>query len=154
MSDRLMSAEEIERMTGCVTTRAQVHWFRENGWKVAVSAAGAPVLTPTNRDMMEKERPVTIQPLPSTDEAIRPKHMLRSKPSVYFLMDGDRVVYVGKSTDLPLRIATHSKSEMEWTSASHFHCDAGLLNIAEMEFIARLRPRYNKAGVSSPKECA
>ena len=57
MSDRLMTAEEIERMTGWKRYTKQVQWFLEQfGVKVAVCADGSPVMTWANFNALNARR--------------------------------------------------------------------------------------------------
>lgn len=57
MSDRLMTAEEIEQMTGWKRYSKQVQWFADQfGVKVAVCADGSPVMTWTNFNALNARR--------------------------------------------------------------------------------------------------
>ena len=73
------------------------------------------------------------------------------KPIVYLLMQGDEVVYVGKSVSRITRLYQHwSLSDKEFDRVATIKCDA--LDQAQLEtsLIAMLRPRYNIQGV--PKD--
>lgn len=57
MSDRLMTADEIERMTGWKRYTKQVQWFTEQfGVRVAVCADGSPVMTWANFNALNAKR--------------------------------------------------------------------------------------------------
>jgi hypothetical protein len=57
MSDRLMTAEEIERMTGWKRFSKQVQWFSEQfGVKVATCSDGSPVMTWANFNALNARR--------------------------------------------------------------------------------------------------
>jgi hypothetical protein len=57
MSDRLMTAEEIEQMTGWKRYSKQVQWFMDQfSVKVAVCADGSPVMTWANFNALNARR--------------------------------------------------------------------------------------------------
>lgn len=40
----ILSASDLERLTGYTRASAQVRWLRRNGWRFTVNAVGAPVV--------------------------------------------------------------------------------------------------------------
>jgi hypothetical protein len=82
--------------------------------------------------------------------------------SVYrFYSDAGRVLYVGRSSQLPIRIKHHFKHKPWWTEATrieleHFETRAEMVD-REKELIATLYPLYNvalKAGAPPPRPAA
>lgn len=65
MSDRLMTAEDLEQVTGFVRYSKQVEWFRrELGVKVARRSDGCPVVTWDTFIAIQKKRAgVTAEPI-------------------------------------------------------------------------------------------
>ena len=71
-------------------------------------------------------------------------------PGVYFLCQGDEVVYVGQSVSVPDRVMSHIRESRRpagkmFDPLRIFYLpvpESELLRV-ESEFIARLRPRYN-----------
>ena len=65
------------------------------------------------------------------------------KNSVYFLFDGDELVYVGKSTNLFARIGTHVAEGFKKFDRFEFY-ETDDQDRMEEFFIRLLRPKYNK----------
>lgn len=64
--------------------------------------------------------------------------------AVYFLIKGDEVVYIGASTNVHKRVATHAESrDWMWSHATFQACPPGLLAAIERKYLLRFRPRYN-----------
>lgn len=66
---------------------------------------------------------------------------------VYFLCDGDEVVYVGQSTNIPARIGTHIHHRARTFDHDRVFClgvPRGHLDRVEAELIDQLRPKYNR----------
>lgn len=88
------------------------------------------------------------QPLPAAISGVRHlrEYDLGGPCHVYFLIDGDEVVYVGQSRDLTHRIETHLKDERKkFDRVLTLECDRRSLLATESHFIRLLRPRYNEA---------
>ena len=65
--------------------------------------------------------------------------------AIYFLIDGDDVVYVGKSIDLVSRILKHrSENRKKFTRYAYIRCDEIDLVDMEAAYIAKFAPKYNK----------
>lgn len=70
---------------------------------------------------------------------------------IYFLFDGNEVVYVGQSTDVPARVYAHQsrrdhrkkRLRMKWDRALWIAVDEADLDAYEGALIRRLTPRYN-----------
>lgn len=67
---------------------------------------------------------------------------------IYALINNDEVVYIGQSSDIMGRLASHNSSSKIFT---HFAIveridtiDSEYVNKREKEYIERLKPRYNK----------
>lgn len=90
------------------------------------------------------EADLVIVPLPEL-----PVHII----GVYFLMRGDKCVYIGSSTNILERINTHvsdaagngSSEPKLFDSAAYIQCDEHDLAEVEERFIAELQPEYNSA---------
>ena len=66
---------------------------------------------------------------------------------VYFLLDGEEVVYVGQSVNVYARVANHRESK-RFATAICIPVPRDELDAVESAFIRRLRPRLNKSGLS------
>jgi hypothetical protein len=62
---------------------------------------------------------------------------------IYFLKDGDDVVYVGKSKNIEKRVEWHRKSGKVFDSYKVAECDQELLDSAEVAYIRAFNPKYN-----------
>lgn len=75
---------------------------------------------------------------------------------VYFLFDGDEIVYVGQSTDVPKRVAAHAsrrdskirRRSKKWDRSTWIPLSIGDLDAYEGALIRRLTPRYNTSAPS------
>jgi excinuclease UvrABC nuclease subunit len=64
---------------------------------------------------------------------------------VYFLLDCDRIVYVGKTIDVKNRLKQHSDSDKIWNRYFFIRCDREEIDRLEAYYILRFRPKYNIA---------
>jgi len=65
-------------------------------------------------------------------------------PAVYFLYDGDEIVYIGQSKEVFGRIASHVRDgEKQFDSFAIIHVSAVELDAVEKANIEAYRPRYN-----------
>ncbi len=72
-----------------------------------------------------------------------------SQPGVYFLWQGDAVVYVGQSRDMTRRVLEHACDRMkQFDGISCKPCHPQALLKKERFFIEALLPRYNRCGLS------
>lgn len=62
---------------------------------------------------------------------------------VYFLLDGDEVVYVGQTRNGLSRIYAHKKNK-KFDGACVIYCDSLNLDYMEDFYITKYKPKYNK----------
>lgn len=72
------------------------------------------------------------------------------RPCVYFLMRGSECVYVGQTTNLPVRVSAHRRGTKhtpvkDFDRVFFVYVEAKDLNEVESDFIKRLKPIYNIA---------
>lgn len=73
----------------------------------------------------------------------------RLPPCVYFLIDIEEVVYVGKSENLYARLTTHIIEGVKGFNRVFYITIPSInMNEVEMKFIKSLKPKYNMAGLS------
>lgn len=73
------------------------------------------------------------------------KEIPLDRGGIYFLINGDSVVYVGQGKDVDARICFHlSDGEKEFTHYSFIACSSAQRNDLEAHYIFTLRPIYNK----------
>ncbi len=91
-------------------------------------------------------------------------HQLPRSPGVYRFLDGqDRVLYVGKATNLRQRVRSYFSSDdrrkigpllRETQRLAHTTTpDALSAEVLELRYLHRLAPRYNRAGTTWQKYC-
>ena len=75
---------------------------------------------------------------------IWPRH---KETGIYFLLDDDRIVYIGKSTNLRSRFEQHAntKSEKVYNRYFYIFCKEENLDKTEAYYILQFRPKYNIA---------
>ena len=61
---------------------------------------------------------------------------------IYFLLDGNEVVYVGQTKDFVNRIKSHSNKK--YTSYRFIECEAKHLLEYEGRWIRKFKPKFNK----------
>ena len=66
---------------------------------------------------------------------------------IYFLKQGEKVVYVGQSVNIENRVKQHTDKEFD--SYHYIECSNDLLDSTELAFITLYQPIYNKNGISS-----
>lgn len=69
------------------------------------------------------------------------------RPIIYFLLDGDEVVYVGQSKIGLARPYSHR--DKVFTKIAIIDCEEGKLDDRETEFIKKYNPKYNKKAGNS-----
>lgn len=71
---------------------------------------------------------------------------------VYFLLDGDEVVYVGKTSQpWPKRILDHIKNgAIDFDDVWRLEVDESSLNDVELKYIKKFKPKYNSVGKDTP----
>jgi hypothetical protein len=71
---------------------------------------------------------------------------------VYFLFDGDELVYVGESRDVYFRVRHHYRDpEKPFTRWTFIELSAEERVVAERKLIRRYKPRLNRAFVNPPQ---
>jgi hypothetical protein len=83
------------------------------------------------------------------DEIISAANPWQLATGVYFLIDGDRVVYVGQSTNVYSRIECHHDKAFE--RFAFIPCDRKILDSLESLYIHVLRPALNGTYVHGTK---
>jgi len=64
---------------------------------------------------------------------------------IYYLLDGDEIVYIGQSRNVSYRIAAHiSEGQKIFNRYLFFPCNIEDLNATECEEIIKYKPKYNK----------
>ena len=64
---------------------------------------------------------------------------------IYFLIQGDEICYVGQSTNIHVRLVTHTKDK-QFTAYSYVLCSKEILDKLESIYIHLFRPKYNGNG--------
>lgn len=89
---------------------------------------------------------------PAVPLALRARRTLPFKCGIYFLVDGDDIVYVGSSTDLDSRLYQHTldrrsakpRTAKRWDRARWLPLPERVHGYYEGALIRALRPRYNR----------
>jgi len=71
---------------------------------------------------------------------------LKREPGIYFLIAGDRIVYIGQSTDVFARIRQHQRAR-RFDGFAWFPCPAHELVETEKTLILKFRPPQNTANL-------
>jgi hypothetical protein len=75
--------------------------------------------------------------------------VVERKYVIYFLYDGDNIVYVGKSRDVDARIRAHNSSKKIFDSYSLYEVlEESSMDIIERYFINKYLPKYNQDGMT------
>ena len=64
---------------------------------------------------------------------------------IYFLKQGDKIVYIGQSVNIERRIREHTNKTFD--NYQFIECPVELLDSTEMAYITRYTPEYNIIGV-------
>lgn len=76
-----------------------------------------------------------------------PSEQMYSPSGIYFLCEGDEVVYIGKAVNIANRIESHrSEGKKKFDAAYFVVVPLDILDVTEMALIKRLRPKYNISG--------
>lgn len=63
---------------------------------------------------------------------------------IYFLIEGDEIVYVGQSRDILARIGVHHREgEKVFSTFFYIRCEVAAMADLEADYIVSLAPRYN-----------
>ncbi len=68
---------------------------------------------------------------------------MRSKIGIYFCLNQNTIIYIGKTTKYPLRIKNHYQQAMPITSCRFIPCEKDLLDYYEDRWIKRFKPHFN-----------
>lgn len=63
---------------------------------------------------------------------------------VYFLLDGEEIVYVGSTMDFLGRMSTHLRNDKQFDSYFEIACEKEILTDLEAYYIVHHDPKYNK----------
>jgi hypothetical protein len=76
-------------------------------------------------------------------------HSLTPKiPDVYFLFSGKEIVYVGQSTHVPGRIATHVlERKINFDRVAYLSISPNELLLEESRYISMFKPKYNRTEI-------
>lgn len=67
---------------------------------------------------------------------------------IYFLFDGETIVYIGKSTDIHGRVHAHLKDPgKHFDRYAYIAVSSDDLDAAEFEYIKLFEPKYNRNGI-------
>ena len=97
----------------------------------------------------QSQEDLGIENLLPTEWIVKNKQSYVVEQGIYFLIDGNEVVYVGQSLDFRTRMATHSIDKRK-TFDSFFFLPVNNrenLDWLELEYIQKLKPRDNRAGI-------
>lgn len=137
------------------------HWIITESEVLRIQSLMTPTLSPEeayirvleseNRrlktELLAKHRPPVKASAPSSLSfldgrlnavSVYPSH----PPCIYFLIEGEEVVYVGQSICLEQRLATHSR-EKAFDRVAYLQVEREDLNAVESAFIRYLKPRLN-----------
>lgn len=103
---------------------------------------GRPLPTQMIRVVSQAAELITSPPLPlSAIPNLKQIPAYGYAPGVYFLCQGDEVVYVGQSVNVYARLAEHQRSKKEFDAVYMLHVPTIQLDDVESAFIHALRPR-------------
>jgi hypothetical protein len=69
----------------------------------------------------------------------------KSLPCIYFLINGDEIVYVGQSSSLQSRLESHRSDKKEFDRVLFLPTPSSFLSSLEMALIRALKPKYNQS---------
>lgn len=134
------------------------HYFRRAGVpRIALPAPNSPEFRAAYDAALGKQRRDTGLALPPfqirdnrkrTKLSIERQRARGSTAGVYLLLQGDRIVYVGSSEDMPTRVVAHRSNGRQFDRAYYISVP-GAKDRARLEaiLIATLRPEQNRAGM-------
>jgi len=82
--------------------------------------------------------------LDPSEEKSRVVDIFEKRPGVYYLYDGENLVYIGKTIQLPVRIAVHGLSNKQFDSYTFRPCSKDDMPRTEVYAISHHKPKYNK----------
>jgi hypothetical protein len=123
---------------------------QETGETVLMQVGGECHYTQQLEDEMVAVSPKEglVIPKAEIEKRVKPiEAYLTPRSSVYFLYDEAELVYIGQSTNIPARIASHMRDKT-FDSVAVFPVESGALRV-EAANIRHYKPKYNKAGVAN-----
>jgi hypothetical protein len=87
---------------------------------------------------------ITGKSLLRHDQIIESAKPWQQSSGVYFLIDKDKIVYVGQSVNIYARIPTHHDKKFD--KYAYIPCKPRLLNVLESLYIHLLQPKLNFTG--------
>jgi excinuclease UvrABC nuclease subunit len=99
----------------------------------------------TNTVHQEREDGYYSSPPSESEIAKSKQEIAQPTPGIYFLFDGDEIVYIGKSINIESRVVNHrGQGEKEFDSYSFVEVHDELLrNHLEAYYIYTVSPKYN-----------
>jgi len=143
-----LDQKQLEGLTMCVTSGAQRVWLNANDIPHYVNTKGEPVVS---KEVLNIPRPSgsNVQPFPFKSSLFKSGLILDCyHAGIYMLLKkrwGGKldIIYIGKTTNLFVRIAAHMASSKDFDQLVFIPMDAKMLDIAEREYIARYKPPLN-----------
>jgi hypothetical protein len=146
-----LSDTEISDLTGHKTKKAQKAWLVENHFQYWESASGKIVVPKAKTEKRTSAVRYSTRIAMDIDSAIETAEEFNTKEiGVYLLIDGGKVVYVGKSKSVFLRVGQHT-ADKNFDSFKLIRLAEEDLDLWERELIAALQPKYNKLIVDVPQ---
>lgn len=80
----------------------------------------------------------------------RPKDSIPMRCMIYFLIYKKEIVYIGKTTRGNLRILSHISNKIKpFDSFFSFRCARKILEQTEMDYILKIKPKYNRIWINA-----
>jgi len=88
---------------------------------------------------------IDLKPYSELDIFSKSSRILPKYSGVYFLINNNSIVYVGKASKISNRLTTHKKSNWGWNQFAYIECKTSLdRDILEKFYIGKYKPKYNK----------
>ena len=147
---RLAEAENLRRERAINKYNAEIERLKKFGARaIKVASAPIPFSTPVPpivrmvvRGRTEIESAAAL--------AAKPIGNIQTMCGIYFLMDGNTIVYVGQSIDVASRVLSHIRDpQKRFDRACWFPVAKEELNDVEEALIALLKPEQNRRGINN-----
>lgn len=87
---------------------------------------------------------IQCPPLTDVDLILSNKSEVQEQPIIYFLIQGNEIVYIGKSINGVVRIYNHLSDKTKQFTHYYYHkVPAIYLNLLEKKYIEKYTPKYN-----------
>lgn len=137
-----LTADEIAEITDPLTQgAARIRFFKERGCKVFARPNGQPLVHPAEWEEVKSGRRSNM----SEAEIVALAQPFEGVSGVYFLITGDRVVYVGQSSNVYRRVMDH-RLAMKFERWHYVPCAEHQREEIEAGYIKALNPMFNRAG--------